>query len=212
LIKLSIGGGEIFELKSEDSSKLSRKTLDEIVNFTINTFQSGMTEGEVLNHIKGNDLFLLLYKGENAIGFAGSKYISPGNYAERIAYLSAAVVSSEFQGLGLYRELVKERVDVALDLGLHIITTKTQNPLVEFTIREDLSRRVTEGQITGYSIDRKMLPGTFGRKLTENFKESKDKTINIAYRSLNLDRGDGYYLTFYLELNKEKVKGFGGGV
>ncbi|MGC8516755.1 MAG: GNAT family N-acetyltransferase [Candidatus Acidifodinimicrobium sp.] len=212
MIKLFIGGGEIFELKSGDPSKLNRKTLDEIVNFTINTFQSGMTEGEVLNHIKGNDLFLLLYKGEEAIGFAGSKYIPSGNDAERIAYLSAAVVSSEFQGLGLYKELVRERVDAALALGLHIIKTKTQNPLVEFTIREDLSRRLTKGQIIGYSVDRKMLPGAFGRKLTENFNESKDKTINIAYHSLNLDRGDGYYLTFYLELNKEKVKGFGSGI
>jgi GNAT superfamily N-acetyltransferase len=201
LIGRSIGGNETFKLKSEDPVKLGKEKLDEIVDFTIKTFKSGMTAAEAVDHIKGNDLFLLLYKDEKPIGFAGSKYLYSKGNIYIYAYLSAAVVSTEFQGLGLYSELVKSRIDEALALGLRMIMTRTQNPLVEFTIKKDLDARVGRGEIGGYSLTTSLLPGVFGRRLTEDFKGCQDEAINEKYRQLDLGRGDGYYLTFSLTLD-----------
>ncbi|MCL4376650.1 GNAT family N-acetyltransferase [Candidatus Parvarchaeota archaeon] len=206
MIIVSIGGRETFRLKSEDPAKLGKKTLDEIVDFTVKTFQSGMTEPEVIDHIKDNDLFLVLYKDNKAIGFAGSKYFHNENNRKKHAYFSAAVVSSEFQGRKLYNELVKTRIDKALELNFNTITTRTQNPLVEFTIRKELD-------IYGisYSVNRQLVPGVFGRKLTENFQTCKDELINGEYRKLDLEKGDGYYLTFNLNrYNRNKLKDKGG--
>ena len=68
------------------------------MEFAVKTFQSGMTESEVMDHVKDNDLFLVLYKGRKAIGFAGSKYLHLEDDEKKNAYFSAAVVSSDFQG------------------------------------------------------------------------------------------------------------------
>lgn len=193
-----VGGRETFRLKSEDSVNLDKKTLDEIVDFTVKTFQSGMTESEVMDHIKDNDLFLVLYKDNKAIGFAGSKYLHTEDNEKRHAYFSAAVVSSEFQGRKLYNELVKTRMNKALELGFNKITTRTQNPLVEFTIRKEL-----DNYVAGYSVNRQLIPGVFGRKLTENFQTCKEESINEEYRKLDLEKGDGYYLTFNLNRHKQ---------
>ena len=203
---VSVGGKETFRLKSEDPAKLGQKTLDEIVDFTVKTFQNGMEESEVMDHIKDNDLFLVLYKDNKAIGFAGSKYSHTENNENRHAYFSAAVVSSKFQGRKLYSELVKTRIDEALELGFNTITTRTQNPLVEFTIRKELDTyRVS------YSVNRQLIPGVFGRKLTEKFQTCKEEFINEEYRKLDLERGDGYYLTFNLKRYKrDKPKENGG--
>jgi GNAT superfamily N-acetyltransferase len=203
---VSVGGKETFRLKSEDPAKLGQKTLDEIVDFTVKTFQNGMEESEVMDHIKDNDLFLVLYKDNKAIGFAGSKYSHTENNENRHAYFSAAVVSSKFQGRKLYSELVKTRIDEALELGFNTITTRTQNPLVEFTIRKELDTyRVS------YSVNRQLIPGVFGRKLTEKFQTCKEEFINEEYRKLDLEKGDGYYLTFNLKRYKrDKPKENGG--
>ena len=118
----------------------------------------------------------------------------------------AAVVSSEFQGRKLYNELVKTRIDKALELGFNTIATRTQNPLVEFTIRKELDMYGIS-----YSVNRELIPGVFGRKLTENFQTCKDELINGEYRKLDLEKGDGYYLTFNLKRHKrDKPKYFGG--
>ncbi|MGC8483638.1 MAG: GNAT family N-acetyltransferase [Thermodesulfobium sp.] len=194
-----IGGEETFRLKRENPAELGKKTLDEIIDFTVKTFQSGMAEAEVMDHVKDNDLFLVLYKDGKAIGFAGSKYMHLEDNKKKHAYFSAAVVSSEFQGRNLYNELVKARLDESLALGFDTITTRTQNPIVEFTIREELSLRKELNYISSYSIDRKLIPGVFGRKLTENFKPCKYESINQEYLKLDLNRGDGYYLTFNLK-------------
>lgn len=203
---VSVGGKETFRLKSEDPAKLGQKTLDEIVDFTVKTFQNGMEESEVMDHIKDNDLFLVLYKDNKAIGFAGSKYSHAENNENMHAYFSAAVVSSKFQGRKLYSELVKTRIDEALELGFNTITTRTQNPLVEFTIRKELDTyRVS------YSVNRQLIPGVFGRKLTEKFQTCKEEFINEEYRKLDLEKGDGYYLTFNLKRYKrDKPKENGG--
>ena len=203
---VSVGGKETFRLKSEDPAKLGQKTLDEIVDFTVKTFQNGMEESEVMDHIKDNDLFLVLYKDNKAIGFAGSKYSHAENNENRHAYFSAAVVSSKFQGRKLYSELVKTRIEEALGRGFNTITTRTQNPLVEFTIRKELDTyRVS------YSVNRQLIPGVFGRKLTEKFQTCKEEFINEEYRKLDLEKGDGYYLTFNLKRYKrDKPKENGG--
>ena len=194
---VSIGGRETFRLKSEDPANLGKKTLDEIVDFTVKTFKNGMEESEVMDHIKDNDLFLVLYKDNKAIGFAGSKYSHTENNEKRHAYFSAAVVSSKFQGRKLYSELVKTRIAEALELGFNTITTRTQNPLVEFTIRKELDTyRIS------YSVNRQLIPGVFGRKLTEKFQTCKEEFINEEYRKLDLEKGDGYYLTFNLNRYK----------
>ncbi|MCL4372874.1 GNAT family N-acetyltransferase [Candidatus Parvarchaeota archaeon] len=203
---VSVGGKETFRLKSEDPAKLGKKILDEIVDFTVKTFQNGMKESEVMDHIKDNDLFLVLYKDNKAIGFAGSKYSHTENDENRHAYFSAAVVSSKFQGRKLYSELVKTRIEEALGRGFNTITTRTQNPLVEFTIRNELDMyRIN------YSVNRQLIPGVFGRKLTEKFQTCKEEFINEEYRKLDLEKGDGYYLTFNLNRYKrDKPKENGG--
>ncbi len=206
MITVSIGGRETFRLKSEDPAKLGKKVLDEIVDFTVKTFQSGMAEPEVIDHIKDNDLFLVLYKDNKAIGFAGSNYSNNKKNKKKHAYFSAAVVSSEFQGRNLYNELVKTRIDKALELGFNTITTRTQNPLVEFTIRKELNR-----YMIGYSVNRQLISGVFGRRLTEKFQTCKEEFINEEYRKLDLEKGDGYYLTFNLNLYKpNRLKDRGG--
>ena len=199
MIGTFIGGRETFKLKSENPAKLSKKTLNEIIDFTVKTFQSGMTESEVMDHVTDNDLFLVLYKGRKAIGFAGSKYLYLEDDEKKNAYFSAAVVSSDFQGRRLYNELVKARLDEAFALGFDKITTRTQNPLVEFTIREELNLRTNQNFISGYSVDRKLIPAVFGRRLTEKFQPCKYDSINEEYNKLDLNRGDGYYLTFNLK-------------
>jgi hypothetical protein len=205
ITKAFIGGRETFRLKSKDPAKLSKKTLDEIVDFTVKTFQSGMTESEVMDHIKDNDLFLVLYKDRKAIGFAGSKYLKSEDNEKKHVYFSAAVVSSDFQGRRLYNELVKARVDETFALGFNTITTRTQNPLVEFTIREELNLRTNLNYISSYSVDRKLIPEVFGRRLTEKLQTCRYDSINKEYNKLDLNRGDGYYLTFNLK-RKDNIK------
>ena len=173
------------------------------MEFAVKTFQSGMTEAEVMDHIKDNDLFLVLYKGKKAIGFAGSKYLNNKNNLKKHAYFSAAVVSSDFQGRRLYNELVKARVDEAFALGFDTISTRTQNPLVEFTIRAELNMRTNLNYISDYSVDRKLISAVFGRRLTEKLQTCRYESINEEYRKLDIDKGDGYYLTFNLKRYKK---------
>lgn len=162
-----------------------------------------MTKSEVADHIYENDVFLVVYKDEKAIGFGGLKYNQSNETNEKIAYLSAGVISKEFQNMGLYNELVKLRIDAALAQKVYTITTRTQNPIVEFTIKRDLNKRVARLEIEGFSVTRTIVKGAFGRRLTANSKESSDETINKEYEKLNLDNGDAYYLKFTLTIKND---------
>lgn len=135
-------------------------------------------------------LFVALDSKDEPVGFANTEYAKP------IVHLSGGVVGPDHQGNGLYALLTLTRLCNGISQGCYIVTTHTQNPVIEYTIANSLKMLVNLGNIGNFELLRRLTPNRYGRMLTRSMPHSKDESINMVYRKLNYARGDAYELLF----------------
>ena len=165
---------------------MPEKTINSLVAAAQISFGQSMMKDEVLQHLLPNDILFVAYDvKQNAFAFAA------GNFNPDHFYLAGAVVSPNNQGLGVYTHLTKLRIqhsflnDESLD-----IKTRTQNPNVEAGICRAL-REITG--LDGY-VERKIIPGLYGRQLTAVIP--REISADSPYAQLNYPRGDAFELIF----------------
>ncbi len=165
------------------------------------------SEEDMRNHI-GGDVVILAEAQERmggamvaavqrlVVGYASLRFgpmrelVGIGG-GEEGAYLAAAVVHSNYQGMGIYGELTKRRVEESLGRGVRTIFTRTQNPRVEKGIRRSLEEMGVD-----YGLERVLMPGIYGQQLTAERPRVRSRRIQRAYGGLNYPSGDAYVLVF----------------
>jgi hypothetical protein len=110
-------------------------------------------------------------------------------------YMAAAAVRQDAQGTGLYKEMTRRRVDFGLSREMTLFYTRTQNPRVEEGITGELKDRVAMRQISGFSLERRLAIGCYGKMLTAEIPIGR----SVVYDTLDYDRGDAHILLFRVE-------------
>lgn len=194
--KYSIGSFEIGEIPPKLVLKLT--------DIGKNTFGPGMKNLELFDHITEGDLVVIPFTTEgNPVGFGALKIIQQGEMPKTM-FLSAAVVDDNDQNKGLYKELVRRRLEFGIDNGCTVVRTHTQNPIVESGITKVLQNLVEEGTIVSFvPIVEHINEKEYGRILTKNIPSSSNEVLNLRYEEqLDYFRGDSYSLAFSLLLHK----------
>jgi hypothetical protein len=149
-----------------------------------------MTAEEVKAHVIPVDRLYIARERLEVVGFASL------NFCEDFSYLAGTAVHPSKQGSGLYSSFARFRILDSLDMGFEQMKTRTQNPIIEHTLRKAFSSLVREGKISSFSVQRELVQGIFGRMLTKEIPKSRDETINIHYASLDYRGGDAFMLSF----------------
>lgn len=166
---------------------------------------SGMrtTEEDILNHIQGD--VITIYRDDQSgevFAFSSTAFGTPNELlgSSEISdtygcYLVGATVSKDKQGMGLYKKMNERRIGFAVDRQLPLVFTRTQNPRVQSAMQGVLDGMREEGRIAGYTLERILVPGHYGKMLTQE-KPQDDK---LSFDELDYERGDAYLLLFSLE-------------
>ncbi len=173
----------------------SDEILYKLCDLGVRSFGSGMTHDEVREHILDADTLFVAYERDKPVGFAGIVEQTDTSF-----YFSAAVVDPEKRKSGLYKELTRLRLDMAISEGGKDINTRTQNPIVEKTIQDILEDMIAVGKINGYSVSHSYKPAVFGRLLTNDIPKSGNQRLDEAYSTLDYTRGDAFLINFSLSL------------
>lgn len=205
-----------------------------LVDIGIESFGSSMGREEVLQHLKGQEMFVVYGNGKPA-GFASMSYgtdVVPvaecsitghrlllSNEHKRIeAYLSAAFVKRSERGNGLYKALTKARLKAAMDYIRYVandsdvihfyISTRTQNPNVEAGITSALKEMTEEkGELISFGkAERTLIAGAYGRMLTDEIPLTSDDGLNAEYAKLDYKKGDAYLLRFSVNTKETRVR------
>ena len=180
--------------KKEGKIDLPRRTLDQLVKVTIDTFGPGMGRNEVEEHVFAGDLLYVASDIEGMVGFASAEF----NYEDHSLSLAGAVVHPKVQKHGIYKDFTALRIKDGLEKNYFFINTTTQNPKIEYAIRSVLEDFVSSEAIKGFLLHRKRIHSLYGRMLTSEIPLSKDKNLNELYSKLNYSVGDAYSLSFNL--------------
>lgn len=166
---------------------------------------SGMrtTEEDILNHIQGD--VITVYTDDQSrevFAFSSTAFGTPNELlgSSEISdtygcYLVGATVSKDKQGIGLYKKMNERRIGFAVDRELDLVFTRTQNPRVQSAIQGVLNGMQERGVIAGYTLERILVPGHYGKMLTEE-KPQDDK---LSFDELDYEKGDAYLLLFFLK-------------
>lgn len=169
---------------------MSEADIQGLVQLAVSTFGPGMSAEEVKEHILPVDRLYVARDNGAIVGFASL------NFSPDFSYLAGTAVHPKKQGSGLYHDFAKERILDSLEKGLEKIKTRTQNPIIEHTLRNSFACLVQEKIIENFSFHRELLEGLYGRMLTKAIPKSRDMEVNNAYSSLNYARGDAFMLSF----------------
>ena len=162
-----------------------------LINMARRSFGDTMPENDVREVLaRKGTLFVAIDSKDEPVGFANTEYAKP------IVHLSGGVVGPEHQGNGLYTLLTLTRLCNGISQGCYIVTTHTQNPVIEYTIANSLKMLVRSGDIRNFDLLHRLAPNRYGRMLTKAMPHSKDESINRMYGKLNYARGDAYELLF----------------
>lgn len=145
-------------------------------------------------------------------GFLSARFVTLGDLApdvpgvpgmeadQKVGYLFGSAVGEEFQGNGLYRDMLREFVDEAFCQDVRIIVARTQNPTVEAGLRSVLQEKIEEGYIADVAITRTKVEGAYGRMLTGSVPPAvKDASVQERYeQDLDRKKGDAFILTCVL--------------
>ncbi len=153
-----------------------------------------MGRDEVLEHLLPNDVLFVAYdKQQNAFAFAAGNHRDGVNSADYF-YLAGAVVSSAYQGKGVYTHLTELRIQHSFLNGRDLpIKTRTQNPNVEDGILRAFAK-VKRISLDDVSVTREIIPCLYGRQLTTTLP--REISANSLYAKLDYARGDAFELTF----------------
>lgn len=174
---------------------LGKNAFRELVRVTREGFDKDMSEQEIREVVLPNTELFIAYKNNKPVGFTAAKH------RENEVYLAAAVIIPSERGTGLYTIFNRLRIEEGLSKGFTIISTRTQNPIVERRITSVLENLKMESKIIGYTVNRELLIGVYGRMLTGSRPESSDTNVNETFSRLNYEQGDAFFITFTVEHN-----------
>ncbi|GEM_PF-5127863 len=164
----------------------------------------GFDREDALAHLKGKT-FLTAHQGEKVVGFGAVEIGSPREIIGREdfpdesgIYISAAAVSQEAQGQGIYKAMMLFAL-YSYRAGYNLVFMRTQNPRMEGVLRSGLRVMRAAGDIGGYSLSRIKLPGYYGKMLTGERQTSSNPEIQGAYDLLDTRAGDAYVLVAKME-------------
>lgn len=186
----------------QDYSQLDTVLVQAIVACVMSAFEGGVTNEDALNHIKGDLITIDIdSRTEKALAFSSTNFDSPNNIFNRDdisdetgCYLAGATVAKEAQGLGLYKSMNELRISTAIEKGINLLFTRTQNPRVQAGIEAVLGVFQNSGIIRGYTVERILVPNCYGGQLTKN----KPVDDQVSFGELNYEKGDAYILLFKL--------------
>lgn len=164
---------------------------------------SGMntTDDDTLHHIQGDIVTVYTTQGnlEHVIGFSSTVFGSPNEifgtkeYSDTTGcYFAGATVLKEHQGTGFYKQMNERRLQFALERGVDLVYTRTQNPRVQAGIQFALDSAIASGEIESYDTDRILVPGCYGHMLTVE----KPVGASIEFPDLDYEAGDAYVILF----------------
>ncbi len=170
-----------------DSSQLKKLT-----EVAVHAFGSNMTMDEVAEHVLPVDaLYIAEFEGV-VCGFGSL------NIFEDHSYLAGTVIDPREQKKGVYSRLAQVRILDTLAEGVRRVDTRTQNPIIEYSIMRSLELLRAGKHIEGFDVERLHVPGVYGRMLTEERPFSKDSELNEIYNQLSYESGDAFKLAFHL--------------
>lgn len=201
-----IRANKLENVGSWEDGRIGEETIQQILS-SRDTSGFVPTDEDVLRHLKGDVLSIYVEEStQRAVGFDSINFLSPaenwnglmpeGTFPDdQGVYFAGALIAGEMQKSGLYAAMTSERIRRGIERGVHLVFTETQNPNVEAGIRNTLESMRSEGEITGYTMDeRVLLPGLYGRLM---YKEIP-RNATISYDALNHEAGDAYALVFNL--------------
>jgi len=189
----------------EDHTQLPPLVVRGISQCVQSAFEGGVTQDDTYHHMRGDVVTIDVREGGDEgdiLAFSSTSFGSPNEIlgATDISdvpgcYLAGATVSKEAQGSGLYKKMNQTRIGLALERGLGLVFTRTQNPRVQSGIQSVLAGLVEQGKLEGFSLERRLVKGCYGQMLTRT-KPVDDK---VSFGELDYEKGDAYVLLFRLE-------------
>lgn len=170
--------------------RLNSDEFKSIVRIAKDAFGPSMSDDEVEKVVIPSTSLWIASKGGVDIGFTAA------TQKQNEFYLAAAAIIKKERGKGLYSIFNRLRLNEGLDKNFSVFTTRTQNPNVERGITVALESLKTEHCIEGYAIKHDIIPGVYGRLLTEKVQKSPYENITQIFSALNYERGDAFYITF----------------
>lgn len=176
--------------------------VNEIVQCIQNSFDMKMPVNEILPEIRGDYIWIWRNQDNRVVGFCSIIFGTPNDLIDDCVasnksgcYLSAATITKDAQGNGLYKQMTRTRLEIAIEAGLDLIFTQTQNPRIEEGIMSALNEQIEKGSIHQFTIERVLMKGAYGRMLTEEIPKARF----IKYSDLDYQNGDAYILLFHLK-------------
>ncbi|MDE1856629.1 MAG: GNAT family N-acetyltransferase [Candidatus Micrarchaeota archaeon] len=190
--------GDKYSIGSFEIGEIPPKLVLKLMDIGKNTFGRGMENKELFDHITESDLVVIPFTAEgNPVGFGSLKIVKRDGMPKTM-FLSAAVIDDSDQNKGLYKELVRKRLEFGIEDGCTMVRTHTQNPIVEAGITRVLEGLAGEGIIAEFvPIVEHVNQMEYGRLLTKNIPSSSNEELNKRYEEqLDYFRGDSYSLAF----------------
>jgi hypothetical protein len=171
---------------------INKELFEEIFRISRASFTPVISKEEVTNLIKDSALLIVAYDKDKMqpVGFASS------HYTDDFCYLSSAAIIKSEQGKGLYQMFNRLRISDGLSKGFDTFTVTTQNPRVENGISCTFDALLMEGRISGYSMQREVIRGCYGRLITGYIPRSSEERINRLFSMLDYTRGDAFQISF----------------
>ncbi len=170
----------------------------------------GEAPADTPDHLNGDEI-LLAGDGEKVVLYYSAFHnTSPREHLrdesltdEKGTYLSALTIDPRQQGHGLSKEVYDRSLTPKLRERIPLIFLRTQNPRIEAGITSYLKRAKKRGDISGFTIERRLLEKVYGQMLTTIPARSDNPEIQARYDTIDRAAGDAFLLIFHLRYAAE---------
>ena len=171
---------------------VSPELMKDLLRIAKSSFEPHVPEKNIERMVSGNSMLLIASKAQTKerIGFAGAFYDENEYY-----FSTAAIIRSE-QGNGLYHLFNRLRIRDGINRGFRIFTVTTQNPRVEHSIDRAMDSLINDGLILGYAVQRSMIRGYYGMRITPESQRCSDERVNMEFSRLRPEKGDAFNVAF----------------
>ncbi|MCW6161001.1 MAG: hypothetical protein LVQ97_02335 [Candidatus Micrarchaeales archaeon] len=173
----------VFEHGKPIDAKLVEK-LSELSNSTFSDLYPDLIEAAIK---RKETLFVITDVHEEPVAAAGMNY----NCCHPAGHFTLGFVRMEDRGRGLYAALDRIRLEKAVLDGCKFIRVTTQNPIVERTLKNELTAMVYSNRIAGFDMLRTTFENVYKGPLLGKNGWAKDRNgAPIKYKDLNYENGD----------------------
>lgn len=176
----------------------------------------GEAPSDTAEHISGDRITVIPHRHDGEarrdlmappyLGFSSLVFGSPAEVfgrpdltQEKGVYLAATAVVKEMQGTFVGQRLNNFHLNTLVNQRLPVFFTRTQNPRVEGGILRSLEQAKKDGKIASYRIERHLVPGHYGQRLTTEPQRTSVAQTQESYDRIQSDQGDAYLLLFHVE-------------